>query len=113
MYAFQIAGCRAVIGQLQAAGSKRQRKRRYLRHQLVVAAAPNHVLSRHFPVALIHLETFSQSAGIADCRTEKQQAIVALGFFGSRTPAGSPPTPRRNGFRGRDAASEGAYWSSL
>jgi hypothetical protein len=39
MYAFQIAGCSAVIGQFQAAGSKRQKKRRYLRHQLVVAAA--------------------------------------------------------------------------
>jgi hypothetical protein len=70
MYAFQIAGCRAVIGWVQAAGSKRQKKRRYLRHQLVVAAAPSHVLSRHFRVALalFHLETFSQSAGIAgDC----------------------------------------------
>jgi hypothetical protein len=61
MYAFQIAGYRAVIGWVQAAGSKRQRKRRYLRHQLVVAAASSHVLSRHSRVALIHLETFSQS----------------------------------------------------
>jgi hypothetical protein len=113
MYAFQIAGCRALIGWVQAAGSKRQKKRRYLRHQLVVAAASSHVLSHHFRVALIHLETFSQSAGIADCGTEKQQAIVALAFFGSRTPARSPPTPRRNGFRGRDAASESAYWSKL
>jgi hypothetical protein len=115
MYAFQMAGCRAEIGWVQAAGSKRQKKRRYLRHQLVVAAAQSHVLSRHSRVALalFHLETFSQSAGIADCGTEKQQAIVALAFFGSRTPARYPPTPRRNGFRGRDAASESAYWSNL
>jgi hypothetical protein len=110
MYAFQIAGCRAVIGWVQAAGSKRQRKRRYLRHQLVVAAASSHVLSHHFRVALIHLETFSQSAGIADCGTGKQQAIVALAFVGSRTPARCPPTPRRNGFRGRDAASKAIHW---
>jgi hypothetical protein len=92
-------------------GSRQQapEERRYLRHQLVVAAASSHVLSGHSRVALalFDLETFSQSAGIADCGTEKQQAIVALAFFGSRTPARSHPNSEKDWILGERCGERG------
>jgi hypothetical protein len=69
-----------VIGQLQAAGSKRQRKRRYLRHQLVVAAAPSHVTVASFSYSAEDI----QSAGMARLWDVKTSDRV-LPWNGGRT----------------------------